>query len=245
MISDRASSSLPVLAVTGLAKEARLAAGPGVLAIGAGGDPVRLRALLARRTEPGCRAVVSFGIAGGLEPDLRPGDVLIASAIVSVDRRFEADPAIADALLKALTKAGARVRSGALAGVDEAVLTVAGKAATRALTGCVGVDMESHVSAAFAERHGLPFAALRIVCDPAARAIPAFAAKALKPNGEPDILAVLSAVARDPRQIRPLIHLARDSGTAFASLKRCRVRLGEGLGVPLLADARPTRARAI
>ncbi|MFD0933977.1 phosphorylase, partial [Methylobacterium trifolii] len=32
---------LPILAVTGLAKEARLAAGPGVEAVGAGGSPQR------------------------------------------------------------------------------------------------------------------------------------------------------------------------------------------------------------
>lgn len=227
------SRALPVLAVTGLAKEARLAAGPGVLAIGAGGDPARLRELLAARTEPGCRAVVSIGIAGGLDPDLTPGDVLVASAIVASGERFAADPAIADALLKALGESGLRVRPAVFAGVDAAVLTVPDKAALRAASGCAAVDMESHVAAAFAVHHGLPFAALRIVCDPAARAIPAFAAQALKPNGEPDILAVLGAVIRDPRQIGPLIHLARDSGAAFRSLKLCRRQLGANLGVPV------------
>ena len=68
-------TSLPVLAVTGLAKEARLAAGPGVVAIGAGGDPQRLRRLLDARDPRACRAVVSIGIAGGLDPALRSGDV--------------------------------------------------------------------------------------------------------------------------------------------------------------------------
>ena len=230
MASD--TRSRPVLAVTGLAKEARLAAGPGVEAIGAGGDPARLRALLAARAEPGCRAVVSIGIAGGLDHDARPGDVLVATSIVYAGRSHAADPFIANTLLGLLAGSGLRVRSAPLAGVDEAVLEVADKAALRAATGCAAVDMESHVAIAFAERHGLPFAALRIVCDPATRAIPAFAAQALKPNGEPDIWGVLAAVIRSPGQIGPLIHLARDSGAAFASLKRCRARLGPGLGVP-------------
>ena len=231
------TSPLPVLAVTGLAKEARLAAGPGVRAVGAGGNPDRLRALLAQRCDPGCRAVMSFGIAGGLDPDLVPGDVLVASAIVTPGQRHAADSLIAEAMLRALEGSGLRVRSATLAGVDAAVLTVAHKAALRRATGCAGVDMESHVAAAFAERHGLPFAALRIVCDPAERAIPAFAATALKPDGEPDIRAVLSAVARSPSQIGPLIRLARDSGTAFASLKRSRLRLGESLGIPAVPHA--------
>jgi len=232
------TDSPPVLAVTGLAKEARIVSGPGVLAIGAGGDPARLRVLLAGRTEPGCRAVISIGIAGGLDPALRPGDVLVASGIVAPGRRHTSDPDIAEALLRLLEAFDRSVRSAMLAGVDAAVLSVADKAALHAATGCAAVDMESHVAADFAERHGLPFAALRVVCDPAGRAIPGFAAKALKPNGEPDIGAVLSTVLRDPTQIRPLIHLARDSGTAFASLKQCRARLGASLGIPATSAVR-------
>ncbi|MGU3359769.1 phosphorylase [Methylobacterium sp. M6A4_1b] len=232
MSAVTAAGALPVLAVTGLAKEARLAAGPGVLAVGAGGNPERLRALLAARPTPGCRAVVSIGIAGGLDPALVPGDVLVATAIVTPARRYRTDPAIAAAWMRALAGSGPTVRDGVLAGVDAAVLDVAAKAALRDATGSAGVDMESHVAAAYAERYGLPFAALRIVCDPADRAIPAFAAQALKPDGEPDILAVLAAITRQPSQIPALIRLARDSGRAFRSLTRCRARLGTALGVP-------------
>lgn len=222
---------LPVLAVTGLAKEARLAAGPGVVAIGAGGNPQRLRALLEARTPPDCRAVVSIGIAGGLAPDLVPGDVVIATEIVARDRSYPSDGAIADALMGRLAGFGS-VRRAAVAGVETAILAVADKADLHAHTGAAAVDMESQVAAAFAARHGLPFAAIRVVCDPAGRAIPAFAAQALKPNGEPDIVAVLTAILRDPRQIGTLVHLARDSGRAFAALKRCRPLLGASLGVP-------------
>ncbi|WP_026597075.1 phosphorylase [Methylobacterium sp. 77] len=224
-----------VLAVTGLAKEARIASGPGVKALGAGGNPGRLRRLLAADLATGYRAVISIGIAGGLDPDLVPGDVVIASHVLAEDRTYAADPIIAEALLARLTVPAVRAvraRLSPVAGVETAILTVADKATLRARTGTVAVDMESHVAAAFAERWSLPFAAIRVVCDPADRAIPAFAARALKPNGEPDILAVLSAVLRDPSQIGPLVHLARDSGRAFAALKRCRGLLGPGLGIP-------------
>ncbi len=223
---------LPVLAVTGLAKEARLAAGPGVTAIGAGGNPERLRALLAARTPSACRAIVSIGIAGGLRGDLAPGDVVIASEVVTGSGRLAADPVVAAALTDRLAGISSGVRLAPIAGVEAAILTGAAKTALRERTGAAVVDMESHVAAAYASAHGLPFAAVRVVCDPADRAIPAFAAQALKPNGEPDIGAVLAAILRDPRQIGPLMRLARDSGRAFAALKRCRVLLGVGLGVP-------------
>ncbi|KAB1076343.1 phosphorylase [Methylobacterium planeticum] len=221
----------PVLAVTGLAKEARLAEGPGVIAVGTGGNPHRLRRLLAERAEAGCRAVVSFGIAGGLDPSLAPGDVVVASGIIAEDGRSPTDAALMRAFLDRLADPHLRVVTADLAGVDAAVMAVAGKNELRGASGAAAVDMESHVAAAFAARNGLPFGAIRVVCDPAHRALPAFAAEALKPNGEPDILKVLAALARGSVGLGSLIRLARDSSAAFAALARCRARLGPGLGI--------------
>src|SRR6185295_8257575 len=89
---------LPVLMVTGLAKEMRLAEGPGLVAIASGGDTRRLRRRLAERLAPGCRAVLSFGIAGGLDPSLSAGDVVIATGIIADGARSPAHPALADQL---------------------------------------------------------------------------------------------------------------------------------------------------
>jgi hopanoid-associated phosphorylase len=222
----------PVLAVTGLARERRIAAGIGVEAVGAGGDPARLRILLDGRTPPRCRAVVSFGIAGGLDPSLKPGDVVIGTGIVTPAGRRPADLDAAATLVGLLAGLPNRVISADLAGVDAAVLAVSEKADLRERTGAAAVDMESHVAAAFAGRHGLPFAALRVICDPADRALPAFAANALTPDGEPDIRGVLSALVFGRARVGDLMRLGRDSNAAFAVLSRCRQCLGAELGIP-------------
>ena len=177
---------LPVLVVTGLAKEMKLAAGPGLAAITSGGDPNRLRALLARRAVPGCSAVLSFGIAGGLDPNLRPGDVVVARGVIAKGRRWPAHPALADSLAASLSGGGIEVRLADIAGVDAPLLDASSKAAARDATGAAAVDMESHVASEFAARHGLVFAALRIVCDPAESSMPAMVAKALRPDGGVD-----------------------------------------------------------
>lgn len=229
----------PVLAITGLARERRMAAGEGVEAVGAGGNPRRLRQLLEARVPPGCRAVVSFGIAGGLDPSLKPGDIVVGTGVVSDEGRRAADLDLSAALLNALTGVGPRVIPADLAGVDAAVLAVDGKTELRAATGAAAVDMESHVAASFAGRHGLPFAALRVICDPAGQALPAFAAEALTADGEPDIAAVFFAFARGRARLGDLMRLARDSNAAFAALGRCRARLGPGLGIPVPGHGTP------
>lgn len=219
-----------VLVVTGLAREAGLASGPGVETLQAGGDPSRLRARLAERSDAETRSVLSFGLAGGLDPSLVPGDVVIASAVLA-ERRYPCAPALVTAFADRLAVPGTRVIVADLAGVEAPVLTREAKSAIHARTGAAAVDMESQVAAAYAERHGLPFGAIRVVCDPAERALPAFVGNALKPNGEPDIGAVLAALLRRETSVGALVRLARDSGAAFRSLRRAGPLLGLALGV--------------
>jgi hypothetical protein len=87
------------------------------------------------------------------------------------------------------------------------------------------------VAAGFAATRGLPFAAIRVVCDPAGRTLPPLAAEALRPDGGLDILAIVGSLARQPGQIVTLPRLARDASAAFAALSRVRAALGPGLGL--------------
>jgi hypothetical protein len=77
-----------LIAVVGLAFEARIAAGPGIRVISRGGDE-ELADSLARAFRDGARGVVSFGVAGGLSPDLAPGTCVIGSAVVSGTNRMK------------------------------------------------------------------------------------------------------------------------------------------------------------
>jgi len=61
-----------VLIVTGLVQEARIAAGPGMIVICSSSDPRQLRALLATLDSSTFRGVISFGVAGGLDPSRSP-----------------------------------------------------------------------------------------------------------------------------------------------------------------------------
>ena len=67
------------IAVTGMAREARLVAHPDVLPVVGGGDAALLEKRIDAAVAKGGRRILSVGICGALCPDLRVGDVVIAS----------------------------------------------------------------------------------------------------------------------------------------------------------------------
>jgi adenosylhomocysteine nucleosidase len=229
--ADSAIDPRPVLIVTGLAQEARIAAGPGMTVICSSSDPRQLRALLTVFDPSTIRGVISFGVAGGLDPTLKSGDVVVATEVLSGDTRWLAGLALNDELLTSVAWGRRRVIRGGLAGVEQVVAARASKAALRSETGAAAVDMESHIAAAYAAEAGLPFAALRVIADPASSALPELALAAIKPNGDIDLGRILRDVARNPGALRALVSTGMHFNRALRSLRGCRGFLlgGEGL----------------
>ena len=89
-----------VVAVTCLALEARIALGPGVSVIC--NHNSRLVASLEAAVKCGASGIISFGIAGGLAPDLVAGDWVIGSGVGTDQGRFPTDHLWARTLLEAL-----------------------------------------------------------------------------------------------------------------------------------------------
>jgi len=183
-----------------------------------------LRALLTVFDPATIRGVISFGVAGGLDPSLKSGDVVVATEVMAGSARWLAGLALNEDLIAKLTAGIGRRRvvRGGLAGVEEVVVAQAGKAALRMKTGAAAVDMESHIAAAYAAEAGLPFAALRVISDPASRALPALARSAIKPNGEVDLGVIFRGVVRNPRTLRALVSTGIDFNRALRSLRGCR-----------------------
>ena len=102
----------PVLIVTGLIQEARIAAGPGMTVICSSSDPRQLRLLLASFDPFSVRGVISFGVAGGLDPTLRSGDVVVATEVLAGDTRWLAGLALNEELIASVAPGRRRVVRG-------------------------------------------------------------------------------------------------------------------------------------
>ena len=212
----------PVLIVTGLVQEARIAAGPGMIVICSSSDPQQLRALLATLDSTTFRGVISFGVAGGLDPSLKSGDVVVATEVMAGDTRFLADLALNEEMIASAALRRRRVVRGGSCRGRAGGCRDDRKAALHSETGAAAVDMESHIAAAYAAQAGIPFAALRVITDPASRALPALAQNAIKPNGDIYLRTMVRGVVRNPKTLRALVSTGIDFNRALRSLRGCR-----------------------
>ncbi len=201
--------------VVGLTAEARLLQGCGFMVGVGGGTPAGAAGQAASLVDRGVRALVSFGLAGGLNPGLGAGDVVVPGAVVEAGAHYACDGVL-------LAWLGGVNSALLLAGAEIAV-TAADKAALFARTGADAVDLESGAVAQVAAARSVGFAVLRAVCDPADKNLPPAALVALNEGGRIGMLRVLASVARRPGQVPGLIGLGRDAARARTALLR-RVR---------------------
>jgi adenosylhomocysteine nucleosidase len=167
--------------------------------------------------DAGASALVSWGMAGGLDPTLDAGTICLPEVVMS----RSGDGFGTDLHWRELVGAAIATRLIVVGGKLVTDLTpiedVAGKAAAFRDTGAAAVDMESFNIAKVAARRGLPFIAVRVIVDTAGDAIPA-AVLAASRAGQVRIGQLMQGLARSPMDIAPLIRLAQRYRTATRAL---------------------------
>jgi len=229
MNATAGAAALPIAVVTGLAFEARVAAGLGVVTIC--GSAARIAEQLSDVVARGCRGIVSFGIAGGLVPHVKPGVCIVARSIITDTERHHTHPEWSQRLLQLIPGA----LHADIAHSSVPISTAGHKQELARITGAAIVDMESGLAARVAADNKLPFAALRVVADPHDRALPPAAQIPLRHDGTPNMVAVMFSVMAQPGQIGSLIRVGRDTGRARAALTYSRQFIGSSFGFEEIA----------
>jgi adenosylhomocysteine nucleosidase len=196
--------------VVGLAAEARIARrlGPRV-AIG-GGTAARAATAAERLVDGGSEALVSFGLACGLDPALRAGALVVPSAVIVDGVRHCTDPELSRLL------GGATAH--AVLGADAIVTGIEDKQRLRHGSSAAAADMECGAVARIASSHRLPFAVLRAICDPAELPLPPAALSALNAHGKIIVRHVVASLIAQPAQLPALLTLAMAAAAARRAL---------------------------
>lgn len=219
-------SAKPLLVVTGTGREAATIAGPGVVTLAGGGSRARLAAELERWVPQSC-GVLSFGMAGALDPALVLGDWVVGTRVVG-EWQGECDPVFGGMLARRLRTGRRLPASGAIVASDRLIATAEEKAALHRDSGAIAADMESHLAGAAAAAHGVRFAVLRCISDEAGADLPPAIAVAMAPGGGIAGLRIAGSILRRPGQIPALLRTTARFKRAFDVLKAGGERVMHG-----------------
>ncbi len=201
----------------------------GVLLSVSGIGPVRAAMASRALVEKGATALLSWGSAGGLKPDLSPGSLLLPKTVLAFDRfLYYVDTPWHQRLCERLN-GNVDIRTEPLVESARVVRTPAEKVALFRETGAVGVDMESASVAAVAQEARVPFMAVRAVADSADVTIPEMVLNAVDEFGRWNFLKLIQGLAKDPTELLSLAPLARNYRAAQKTLAAVTRLTGKGL----------------
>jgi len=216
--------------VTGLQREAQCLPGypnfKDIMVKCAAARPDRAESCASELLASGCSALMSFGLGGGLSPELTAGQVVVADRVILPDGdEIPTAKNWRERLLAVLPRNGG-VMVGAVAGSETIVANPQAKQEIYDATAAVAIDMESHRVAGIAARAGVPFLVIRAVSDASDQTIPKTAIGAISENGTPLYGKVISRIIRQPGDLPKLMRLSKDSERALASLRRVALAAG-------------------
>jgi nucleoside phosphorylase len=169
--------------------------------------------------------VLTCGFAGGLNPDLKPGDVVF-EIFPRSSRGDEAQTETGNQLepthvgcYEKLIAAGAKPAKFFCAG--RIATTAAEKKKLRAETGADAVEMESEAIHAICRECGIPCATVRVISDTANEDLPLDFNALAKPDQSLDYGKLAWAIARSPGKIGALLKLQKQ--TRFAAERLAEV----------------------
>lgn len=216
--------------VTGLVFEANIVRRAVENAPAPGGDTVTVachgpgpeRGLSAARSliDLGATALLSFGVAGGCNPHIPSGTVVVSTGVRDMSADGKGDVLYTNRewqrRIKARLLGAVLVEDALVASVTEPVTGADAKQALFNDLNVAAVDMESAAIARTAMEAGIPFMALRAVLDDADTSLPPAALAGLRDDGTPDTSAVLRNLLRRPQDLPGLVRL----GSANAKAKK-------------------------
>ena len=165
-----------------------------------------------------CRLLLSLGFAGALDPDLRPGDIVVANAYLHGSSAAVPGAPHTTRAAMLLRQSGISALEGPVLTVDEPLLTPLAKRRALYGSGALVVDMEGRWIAEAAAARNVPLVAIRAVLDEARYPLPSFVATIIADEGRREWAHAVRAMS-DPCAVRSFLPLALKSREAGRALQ--------------------------
>jgi len=173
----------------------------------------------------GVAALGASGVSGGLDPKLEPGDLVLADSVIqesdnTYQQVWKENSKFVEIVYAVLIDREIPAYRGAMITTQKPVLSARNKQALFTKTNAVAADMESAAVATVASNTGLPFFALRTMCDAAARTVPREIFDCLNQAGHVRLLHLFRMLLIRPALVSDLLRTRKDFNAALATLRR-------------------------
>ena len=200
-----------------LSHDALIEVGEQTLLCVSGMGPERATAATYKLIAAGVDGLVSWGTAGALRSERKPGDLLLPETVFWAGQCWPVDVAWRGSLAKSLS---IPFHAGGVLSVDEPCGSTAAKATFLVdYPSAQGVDMESGAIAAAAHGENTPFIVVRSVVDPADQSLPAMATASVDAYGRPQALSLVRGLLRHPAELSALLGLGGQMQKALRTLR--------------------------
>jgi len=175
--------------------------------------------------ENGVHALISFGVAGALDKQLIPGDLVLPESIYHKGIVLPVTLNWREQVIKQLSP-GLSVVNGALAHASSPLFSQQEKLNFGRETGACAVDMESAIVAEYAVQRDMPFIALRAIVDPVEFSPPQKLLGAVRKDGTTNIAKLLPMLFNGGVSIKTLYKLAKGMQAACSTLSKVPEAIG-------------------
>lgn len=215
--------------VTGLKMEA-MCCPRNVTCICNGPGEKRASAACRKLLKVGIDGIVSFGLAGALSNELKPGCIILASEVVLSNghqriptcslwrKRFQSR-------LTTLLPTTSTVEDK-LASSNRVIRSCLERTELLEGTGAIAVDMESGAVATYASYANIPFLVVRVIVDSLRYDLPDTVLTVIDSNGNCNLPHILSMLVKHPLQGKVLMQLGLDTFLALSMLRRVARKVG-------------------
>ena len=173
----------------------------------------------------GVVALGASGVSGGLDPKLEPGDLVLADSVIQENGNtckqvWKGNSKFIEIVYSALIAREIPAYRGAIITGRKPVLSALNKQALFTKTNALAADMESAAVAMVANKAGLPFFALRTVCDVATRTVPREIFDCINQAGNVRLFHLFRMLLLKPTLVSDLLRTKRYFAAALATLRR-------------------------
>ncbi len=177
-------------------------------------------------------ALVSWGVAGALDPGLVCGDTVLPVQVRDSEHHVYAPDHAWHAALKSRLEQQRLFADGTILSMQDVQHDLRSKSDLHQATQALAVDMESAAVARVALNANKPFVVIRTIFDSVSMRIPASSTNATDQYGQVSIPKLISGLIRKPAEVLQYPQMIASFAKAKKSLQRVAALCGDDLCLP-------------